>query len=79
MTPENLQQLKDDIATFDAYRQTIDEKQVSFPLDKESQDVIHTDLMIPTGNVTYPANRILFANYIPIIVNGKRYLVHSIL
>lgn len=77
MTPEDIQKLKDDIAEFDAYKNLLTEEQIQHPLDKTSQDVVHQDILVPTGNVLIPFSQINYNQAIEVNVNGKKYLLDT--
>ncbi len=68
-----IEQIKKDIAEFEKYMQKIETKQVSFPLDAQSQKVIHKDLPVPTGAIAAPYTLITFDRLLDVGVNGKRY------
>ena len=70
-------QLKRDIAEFEAFRQSIDRQQLTFPLDKKSYDVVHKDVLVPTGNVLIPYFLVNYDDAIEIIVKGKKYLIDA--
>ena len=74
----DIEQLKKDIQEFEIFKESILRQQVTFPLDKKSYDVVHVDLIVPTGVVVYPVT----PNVVPdsfsqeATVNGKRYLLN---
>lgn len=74
---ENLEQLKKDIAEFESFKNNLDRQQVTFPLDKKSQDVIHKDTLVPTGKVIVPYSDATYDESIEITVNDKRYLLET--
>ena len=69
----DLTQLKKDIAEFEAFKESIDRQQVTFPLDKKSLDVMRKDLMVPTGNNILTANGPVTVDSLEVDINGKRY------
>lgn len=73
-----IQQLKKDIAELEAFKAFIERQQLTFPLDKVSQDIVHKDLMVPTGKVTYPADILSYgSDAIEGIAYGKRYFIKA--
>jgi hypothetical protein len=77
MNNEDLQKLKNDIEEFDTYRNSLNENQVTYPLDKVSKEVISADLMIPTGNTILASNIVLGYESIQVNVNGKKYYLQT--
>ncbi len=75
----NLDQLKQDIADFEAFKESIDRQQVTFPLDKKSIDVVHKDVLVPTGNIIIPYNLATYDTAVEITVADKKYLIESTL
>ncbi len=62
---------------FEAFTKEIDRQQLTFPLDKKSIDVVHKDVVVPTGFVIIPFNLATYDEAIEIEVVGKRYLLET--
>jgi hypothetical protein len=73
----DIEQLKKDIQDFEIFKESILRQQVTFPLDKKSIDVVHKDVVVPTGNVIIPYSLATYDEQVEIEVYGKRYLIDT--
>lgn len=75
MTPQEQTQyiddLKRDIAILEAWKAHIESEQVDFPLDEASYKVIHADLMLPDGEVSF--GLVPYDESVQAVVDGKKY------
>ena len=70
-----IEQIKKDIAEFEVYMKKVDKKQLNYPLDALSQQVIHKDLPVPTGGIAVPYSLVTFNRALDVEVNGKHYYI----
>jgi hypothetical protein len=74
----DLNQIRKNIDTFERFKKDLERQQVKFPLDRASQTVVHKNLPVPTGKITYPGSVNAYgAEALEVIVNGIRYLIKA--
>lgn len=73
----DIQEIKDGIAKFEAFKKELERQQLVFPLDKKSIDVVHDNVVVPTGNVVIPVGLVAFNEAIEITTLGKKYLLET--
>lgn len=67
---EEIQQLKNQIAEFETWKEQKEQQQIKYPLDIQSQKIARQDLMIVTGNTVAFGDLPSFDTAIEVIVNG---------
>ncbi len=71
---ETIQQLKNEIIDLESFTVLIDREQLKFPLDKKSIDVVHTDIVVPTGN-KIPLDFPSYDDGVEIVLDNAKYLI----
>lgn len=70
----NLSQIKRQIEELEAYKASIERRQLKFPLDKLSGDILHKDILISTGR-TFGIFDFVVNVAAEVKLNDKFYLV----
>lgn len=71
----DIEQIQKDIMEFEIFKESIDRQQVTFPLDKKSIDVVHKDVVVPTGYVIVPFSLATYNDGVEVEVYGKKYIL----
>lgn len=73
-----LEELTKQVEELEAFKERLERQQLTYPLDVVSKSVIHDNLMVPTGKITYPSDSAGYgSDAIEFFIKDIRYLIKA--
>lgn len=72
-----LDQIKKEIADFEAFKTKLENRQIDYPLDVHSRNLIRKDTLVPTGLKVVPVGLGTWDESIVVKMNEKKYLLET--